>query len=90
MDHEIIDYLKNPPSIAEIKDLLAKLDMDAIDLVRQNETVWKENFKGRDLSTESIIRALAENPKLIERPIVVKGNRAVVGRPPEKIRSLLQ
>ena len=89
VDHEIIDYLKNPPSIAEIKDLLAKLDMDAIDLVRQNETVWKENFRGRDLSAEEIIRAMAENPKLIERPIVVKGNRAVVGRPPEKIRSLL-
>ena len=89
-DHEVIDYLKTPPSEAEIKDLLAKLDMDAIDLVRQNETVWKENFRGRDLSAEAIIRAMAENPKLIERPIVVKGNRAVVGKPPEKIRSLLQ
>ncbi len=89
MEHEIIDYLNNPPSEEEIRELLSKLNMDAIELVRQNEAVWKEKFKGRDLSSEEIIRAMADHPKLIERPIVVRGSQAVVGRPPEKIKSLL-
>lgn len=89
VEHEIIDYLKNPPSEEEIRELLSKLNMDAIELVRQNEAVWKEKFKGKDLSSEEIIRAMADHPKLIERPIVVRGSQAVVGRPPEKIRSLL-
>lgn len=89
VEHEIIDYLKNPPSEEEIRELLSKLNMDAIELVRQNEAVWKEKFKGRDLSSEEIIRAMADHPKLIERPIVVRGSQAVVGRPPEKIKSLL-
>jgi len=89
VEHEIIDYLNNPPSEEEIRELLSKLNMDAIELVRQNEAVWKEKFKGRDLSSEEIIRAMADHPKLIERPIVVRGSQAVVGRPPEKIKSLL-
>jgi len=89
VEHEIIDYLKNPPSEEEIRELLSKLNMDAIGLVRQNEAVWKEKFKGKDLSSEEIIRAMADHPKLIERPIVVRGSQAVVGRPPEKIKSLL-
>ncbi len=89
VEHEIIDYLKNPPSEEEIRELLSKLNMDAIELVRQNEAVWKEKFKGKDLSSEEIIRAMADHPKLIERPIVVRGSQAVVGRPPEKIKSLL-
>jgi arsenate reductase len=89
VEHEIIDYLNNPPSEEEIRELLSKLNMDAIELVRQNEAVWKEKFKGKDLSSEEIIRAMADHPKLIERPIVVRGSQAVVGRPPEKIKSLL-
>ena len=88
VEHEIIDYLNNPPSEEEIRELLSKLNMDAIELVGQNEAVWKEKFKGRDLSSEEIIRAMADHPKLIERPIVVEGNKAVIGRPPEKINSL--
>ena len=89
MEHEIVDYLNKPPGEAEIRDLLSKLGMDALELVRQNEAVWKEEFKGKDLSSEEIIRAMASHPKLIERPIVVNGDKAVVGRPPEKIRSLI-
>lgn len=86
---DIINYIKNPLSSEEIKDILVKLGIPAINLVRKNEAIWKENYKGKSLSEEAIIEAMATYPKLIERPIVVKDNTAVIGRPPEKIKSLL-
>lgn len=86
---DVIDYIKNPLSYEEIKGVLAKLGIPAIDLVRKNEAIWKENYKGKTLSEEEIIKAMVEFPKLIERPIVVDKNTAVIGRPPEKIKSLL-
>ena len=73
---EIIDYLKNPPSIDEIKDILRKLNIPAIELVRKNEPIWKENKN---------IELLHAFPKLIERPIVIDGEKAIIARPPEKI-----
>lgn len=90
VDFEIIEYLKNPISAAEISKILTKLHLKPIDLVRTNESVWKENFKGKDLSDTEIINAMVENPKLIERPIVINGNQAVIGRPPEKISAILK
>lgn len=89
VDFEIIEYLKTPPSEKEIKDILSKLQMEPINLVRKNEAIWKENYKGKELSNDQIIKAMAENPKLIERPIVIHNNKAVLGRPPENISSLL-
>lgn len=86
---EIIKYLEDVPSKEEIKSLIGYLDIDPIDLVRKNEAIWKENYKGKELSDAEIISAMAEHPKLIERPIVVKGNKAVIGRPPETIKTLL-
>ena len=86
---EIIDYIKNPLTAGEIKEILAKLNIPAIDLVRKNEAIWKEQFKGKELSDDEIIKAMSDYPKLIERPIVVKDNKAVIGRPAEKIKSLL-
>lgn len=86
---EVVEYLKTPLNKSEIKDLLTKLGISPLELVRTGESVWKENFKGRDLSDEEIITAMAEHPKLIERPVVIKGEKAVIGRPPEKIRTLL-
>lgn len=88
-DIEIIEYLKSPLTPEEIKDLLKKLNIAAIDLVRRNEAIWKENFKNKTLNEEQVIQAMADHPKLIERPIVVKGNSAVIGRPPEQIKTLL-
>lgn len=85
----MVDYLINPLSAKEIKDLLKKLDMEPIDLVRKTEAIWKENYRGRDLSPEQVIEAMAQHPKLIERPVVIAGNKAVIGRPPENIRELL-
>lgn len=89
VDFEIIEYLKTPLSEKEIKDLITKLNIEPIDLVRKGEAIWKENFKGKDLSNDQIIKAMAENPKLIERPIVIHNDKAVLGRPPEKIITLL-
>jgi len=89
VDFEIIEYLKTPLSEKELKAILSKLKIDAIDLVRKNEAIWKENYKGKELSNEQIIKAMAENPKLIERPIVIHKNKAVIGRPPENIITII-
>lgn len=88
-EFEVVKYLDTPPSFDELKELISKLGITPIELVRKNESVWKENYKGKDLSDDDIIQAMTENPKLIERPIVVKGNKAVIGRPPETINELL-
>jgi len=89
MEPEIIDYIKNPISFNELTDILRKLDIPAIDLVRKNEAVWKENFKNKALSEKEIIEAMVSFPKLIERPIVIHEENAVIGRPPEKIKELI-
>lgn len=89
MEPEIIDYIKNPISFDELTDILRKLDIPAIDLVRKNEAVWKEKFKNKELSEKEIIEAMVSFPKLIERPIVVVQDAAVIGRPPEKIKELI-
>ncbi len=82
-------YLENPPSEKELKTLISKLGITPIELVRKGETIWKENFKGKNLSDDDIIASMASYPKLIERPIVVKENNAVIGRPPELIKTIL-
>lgn len=89
LDAEIIDYLQTPPSVAELRDLLRKLGMAPSELVRRGETVFKEHYAGRVLTEEDWLEALAMHPILIERPLVVCGDRAVVGRPPERVLDLL-
>ena len=86
---EIVEYLNTSLSEFQLKDILSKLGMKAIEIVRKGEPVFKENFKGKDFSEDQWIRILAENPILIERPIVVKENEAVIGRPPENVLKLL-
>ena len=90
VDFEVVEYLKNPPTKDELKELIKKLGIKPIDLVRKNEKIWKENFKGKDLTDEQIIDAMVTYPKLIERPIVIKDDKAVVGRPPENILELIK
>lgn len=87
---EIIEYLKTPPTQAEIKDILEKLDMKAFDIVRKNEELYKSNFAGTKFSESEWIKILSENPILIERPIIVHGNKAVIGRPPERVLELFK
>ncbi|WP_374682493.1 arsenate reductase (glutaredoxin) [Accumulibacter sp.] len=86
---EVVDYLKTPPSRDELRALLDKLGMKPEELVRRGEAVFKENYAGRSLSDDEWLDALAAHPILIERPIVVRGERAVLGRPPEKVLELL-
>ncbi len=87
-DFEIVEYLKNPVTFEELKGVLDKLGLDPVELIRKNEAVWKQEYKGKTLNDKELIQAMVSHPKLIERPIVVSGNKAVVGRPPEKIKEL--
>jgi arsenate reductase len=82
---EIINYLNNPLTIIELTALLQKLGLSPIELIRQKEKIWIENFKGKTLTEDEIIQAMANNPILIERPIVVNGNKAIIGRDLEKV-----
>ena len=88
-DIEIIDYQSNPPSKEELGDILKILDVQPLDIIRKGEAIYKENFKGKELSNEEWIDAMIQYPKLIERPIVVNGNKAVIGRPPENVLTIL-
>jgi arsenate reductase len=86
---EIIDYLKTPLRRDELRELLSKLGMRPAELVRRGESVFREHYAGRSLDDEEWLDALVAHPILIERPIIVRGDRAVVGRPPEKVLELL-
>ena len=86
---EIIKYLENPLSTKELKDLIKLLGIKPIDLVRKNEAIWKTEFKDKALTDDQIIEAMVKNPKLIERPIVINGNKAVIGRPTDKISEII-
>lgn len=84
-DFEIVEYLKEKQSANELKELLSKLGISAHELMRKNEKEYAEHVKGKILSEEEMINLLVEFPKLIERPIIVKGNQAIIGRPPTLI-----
>jgi arsenate reductase len=89
VDAVVVEYLKTPPTTEELRAILKKLDMKPEELVRKSEDVFKEKYAGKSMSDNQWLDALAKHPILIERPIVVKGDRAVVGRPPEKVTELL-
>ena len=87
---EIVLYLETPPTADEINGLLKKLGISARELLRKGEDAYKENnLKDTSLSDAELVAAMAEFPKLIERPIVVKGAKAVLGRPPENALELV-
>jgi arsenate reductase len=86
---QVIKYLENVPSTKELKGIIELLNIKPIQLVRKNEAIWKEKFKNKVLSDSEIISAMIEYPKLIERPIVINGDKAVIGRPPELISTIL-
>jgi arsenate reductase (glutaredoxin) len=87
---EIIDYLKEPPTENTLKDLLDMLDMQAEDLLRKQERIFKENYKNEVFNHIEWIRVMCANPKLIDRPIVVKNNKALLCRPADRIQELLK
>ena len=88
IEFEIIDYTNTLFTKNELVEVLSKLNYKPIDLIRKKEKIWIENFKGKTLSDDEIIQAMLQNPKLIERPIIVYENKAVVARPTEKIADL--
>lgn len=86
---EIIKYLETPPSKEELKRIISLLNIKPINLVRTKEKEWKENFKDKNLSDDEIIDAMISFPRLIERPIAIKDDRAAVGRPPQNVLEIL-
>ncbi|MBT8223045.1 MAG: arsenate reductase (glutaredoxin) [Eudoraea sp.] len=88
-DFEVIRYLDDPLTTAQIQALLKALALPPLGLVRKNEAIWKSEFKGKELNDAQIVEALSKYPKLIERPIVQVGDKAVIGRPADKIGELL-
>jgi polyphosphate kinase len=88
-DIEIIDYMKAGISAKEIKEFLSKSGLLVTDIIRTNEDLYKEKYKGKELTKEEWINILVENPKLIQRPLVIKGTHAVIARPAEEIMKLI-
>ena len=87
---KIVEYLKNPPSAAELKSILKKLGLKADAIVRKGEPLYAGlGLKDRKLDDDALIALLVANPILIERPIVVAGGKAVIGRPPETVLAIL-
>lgn len=87
---EIIRYLETPPNATELKALLAKLGIGARQLLRTGEEEYKDlDLANPALTDDKLIEAMVSHPKLIERPIVIVGDKAVIGRPPEKVLEIL-
>lgn len=88
-DYTIREYLKDVPTREELLELIGLLGIKPVELVRKNEQVWKDLYKNKTMTDDDIITAMVEHPKLIERPLVIKGNKAVIGRPPVKILDII-
>lgn len=88
--YELIDMVSEPLSVIEIKTVLQKLGIGIRDLVRTSEKVFVENYEGKDLSDDELMHLLEKHPQLIQRPIVIKGSKAVIGRPLEKVKEFLE
>ncbi|TVQ43873.1 MAG: arsenate reductase (glutaredoxin) [Saprospirales bacterium] len=89
VEPEVVKYLETPLDYEELKALVTRLNIGATELLRKGEKEYKENYKGKDLSEKEAIEAMVKFPKLMERPIVVKDNKAVIGRPPENVIQLI-
>lgn len=86
---KVVEYLKTPPTAAELKAITTKLGVKPQELVRKSEDIYKSKYAGKQLSDDQWLAALAKDPILLERPIVVAGKRAVLGRPPENVLQFL-
>lgn len=87
--YKVVEYLETPPSKEELKELLRKLGMRAEELVRKKEPLYKENYEGKEISEEAWLDILINHPILIERPILVKGDKAIIARPTELAEKFL-
>ncbi|WP_439136286.1 arsenate reductase (glutaredoxin) [Pseudomaricurvus sp.] len=90
VEPEVVLYLETPPSASDLQELLSKLGISARELLRKGEDAYKENgLSDKSLGEDALLEAMTQYPKLIERPIVVKGSKAVLGRPPENVLELI-
>ena len=89
IEPEVVEYLKTPPNAAELKDILGKLGLSPDGLMRKKEAIYKELGLAGVSDENELITAMVNNPKLIERPIVIKGDKAAIGRPPESVLDIL-
>jgi len=89
LDFEVIKYLDSPLTAKDLEKLIDKLGIKPIELVRKGEAIWKEKFKGKTLADDQIIEAMILYPKLMERAIVEKGEKAVIARPIENIKTII-
>ncbi|MEM1407245.1 MAG: arsenate reductase (glutaredoxin) [Bacteroidota bacterium] len=89
VEPEIVEYLITPPSQEELAEIVEKLGISPQELLRKGEGIFKENFKGKSYTDAEWIQIMVEHPKLIERPIVVKHDKAIIGRPPENVLPFL-
>ena len=88
-DIEVINYMETPFTIEKLTHIIELLGIEPIELVRTNEAIWKEKYKGKKMGDATLIKAMVENPKLIQRPIVVNGKKAVIARPLSLIDAIL-
>ena len=90
IDTTVVEYLDTPPSSDDLIEVLELLGLEPRDLMRKHEAPYKDNdLDDPNLSREQLIQAMIDNPILIERPIVINGNKAIIGRPPEKVLDIL-
>lgn len=85
----IVKYLTESLTKTELTDIIKKLGSSPIDLVRQNETIWKDNYKGKQLNDDEVLEAMLAHPALVQRPIVVNGDKAIIARPASAINDIL-
>ncbi len=90
LEFNIINYLENPLSVDEIKVLIKKLKIKPIELVRQKETIWIEKYQNKKMTNAQIIKAFAKHPILMQRPIVIDGDNAIIGREKDKIEQFIK
>lgn len=85
VEFEVVEYLKYPLTEEELKDILMKMNVTPTEIIREQEEIYKKQFKNMQFTDEEWIKILVENPKLIKRPIVLKGYKAIWADPPEKM-----
>ena len=88
-EFEVITYLENIPTIEELKALIQKLNFEPLALVRQKEKIWIENYKNKTMTNDEIIQAMVTHPILIERPILIKGDKAILGRDLDNVTNFI-
>ncbi|GAB5556676.1 MAG: arsenate reductase (glutaredoxin) [Schleiferiaceae bacterium] len=89
VEYKVVKYMDDPLTPDELLEIVDALDMDAEDLVRKNEAEYKEKFKELEMTEEEWVLAMIEYPKLMQRPIISNGTKAVIGRPAENIDAVL-